>query len=235
VKLDARMTLFVTLVAIFMTCLVVGDLIGGKVTSIWLFGREWPFSAGQLAFPVTFILTDILNEFYGRKVARRVTLLAFFMVGITLSIVATAGQLPWAGMTQDPTWTGVTPDVFDIVFTQAMWIQISSMFAFLIGNMIDIAVFFLLKRLTGNRMLWLRATGSTAISQLIDTVVINAMVWGPKVTPEQFVSFVIGSYAVKLTFAVLATPTIYGLHILIEKTFGIAPAPAEVASADISK
>ena len=75
-KLDARLTLFVTLVAIFMTCLVVGDLIGGKVTSIELFGKEWPFSAGQLAFPVTFILTDILNEFYGRKVVRRVIMAA---------------------------------------------------------------------------------------------------------------------------------------------------------------
>ena len=62
-KLDARLGLFVTLVAIFMVCLVVGDLVGGKVTSVTLFGHEWPFSAGQLAFPVTFILTDIINEF----------------------------------------------------------------------------------------------------------------------------------------------------------------------------
>jgi uncharacterized integral membrane protein (TIGR00697 family) len=235
VKLDARMTLFVTLVAIFMTCLVVGDLIGGKVTSVTVFGREWPFSAGQLAFPVTFILTDILNEFYGRKVARRVTLLAFCMVGMTLAIIAIAGQLGWAAMTRDPSWTGVTPREFDIVFTQAMWIQISSMFAFLIGNLIDIAVFFLLKRITGNRMLWLRATGSTAISQLMDTVIINALVWGPKITPEEYVSFVIGSYVVKLSVAVLVTPLIYALHAVIEKTFGIEPAPADVASADISK
>lgn len=234
-KLDARMTLFVSLVAIFMTCLVVGDLIGGKVTSVTLFDREWPFSAGQLAFPVTFILTDILNEFYGRKVARRVTLLAFFMVGMTLAIIALAGQLPWAGMTEDPTWTGVTPREFEIVFSQAMWIQISSMFAFLIGNLIDIAVFFLLKRLTGNKMLWLRATGSTAISQLMDTIVINAMVWGSKVTFEQYVSFVIGSYVVKLTVAIGVTPIIYALHSLLEKTFGIAPAAPEVESADISR
>jgi hypothetical protein len=235
VKLDARMTLFVTLVAIFMTCLVVGDLIGGKVTSVWVFGREWPFSAGQLAFPITFILTDILNEFYGRKVARRVTLLAFFMVGITLSIVAIAGQLPWAAMTRSSDWDGVTPREFEIVFTQAMWIQISSMFAFLIGNLIDIAVFFLLKRVTGNRMLWLRATGSTAVSQLMDTIVINALVWGPKTTPDEYVAMVVGSYAVKLTVAIGVTPVIYALHAVIERAFGIAPAPPDVASADISK
>ena len=67
-KLDARLNLFITLVAVFMTCLIVGDMIGGKLTSFQLFGREWIFSVGQIAFPVTFILTDIINEFYGRKV-----------------------------------------------------------------------------------------------------------------------------------------------------------------------
>lgn len=226
-KLDARLSLFVTLVAVFMTCLVVGDLIGGKLTSVTLFGREWVFSAGQLAFPVTFILTDILNEFYGRKVARRVTLLAFFMVGLTLAIIAIAGLLPWASFTSGPDWDGVTPHEFDVVFSQAMWIQISSMFAFLIGNFIDISVFFVLKRATGNRMLWLRATGSTAISQLVDTLVINALVWGWKVTPSEYVSLALGSYAVKIVVAVLVTPVIYALHGVIERGFQIAPAPTD--------
>lgn len=233
-KLDARLTLFVTLVAIFMTCLVVGDLIGGKVTSLTLFDREWHFSAGQLAFPVTFILTDILNEFYGRKVARRVTLLAFFMVGLTLSIVALAGQLGWSSITEDPKWTGVTPREFDIVFSQAMWIQVSSMFAFLIGNMIDIAVFFLFKRLTGNRFLWLRATGSTAVSQLVDTIVISYMVWGHKMKFGDYVILVITSYFIKLLIAIGITPVLYALHAVIEKKFGIEPAPPEVDSADIA-
>jgi queuosine precursor transporter len=229
VKLDARLSLFVTLVAIFMTCLVVGDLIGGKLTSITLFDREWVFSAGQLAFPVTFILTDILNEFYGRQVARRVTLLAFCMVGMTLVIIAAAGGLPWASFTASPTWDGVTPREFEIVFSQAMWIQLSSMFAFLIGNFIDIWVFFLFKKLTGNRMLWLRATGSTAVSQLIDTVVISALVWGAKVTPYEYVSIVGGSYAVKIVVAVGVTPVIYGLHSLIERGFHLEPAEAEAS------
>lgn len=229
------MSLFVTLVAIFMTCLVVGDLIGGKLTVVHLFGREWVFSAGQLAFPVTFILTDILNEFYGRKVARRITVLAFFMVGLTLSIIALANLLPWWGATEKPDWTGVTPKVFDIVFSQAMWIQLSSMVAFLIGNFVDISVFFVLKKATGNRLLWLRSTGSTVVSQLIDTVVINALVWGPKVDIDGYIALVLGSYAVKVVVAIGVTPIIYGLHGVIERWFGIEPAPPEVASADISR
>src|SRR5512143_776752 len=92
VKLDARLNLFITLVAVFLTCLVVGDIVGGKLTSFELFGREWIYSVGQLAFPVTFILTDILNEFYGRKVVRRITYLAFFMVGLTFCIIYIAGS-----------------------------------------------------------------------------------------------------------------------------------------------
>jgi queuosine precursor transporter len=80
VNFDARLNLFVTLIAVFMVCLVVGDMIGGKIAGFHLFGREWTFSVGQVAFPVTFILTDILNEFYGKRVVRQVTILAFVMV-----------------------------------------------------------------------------------------------------------------------------------------------------------
>ena len=247
-KLDARLNLFITLVAVFMVCLVVGDIIGGKLTSFQLFGREWVFSVGQIAFPVTFILTDILNEFYGRKVVRRITFLAFFMVGLTFCIILIAGKLPWAPFTKDPSWKGVGPSQFEVVFTQATDIQVASMFAFLIGNMVDITVFFFLKKATGSRFLWLRATGSTAVSQLIDTIVISAIIWygvhfqlgwppvyvdAPKVTFSQFVTIVMTSYLIKLAAAIGVTPIIYGLHELIEKKFGIHPAPADVASADL--
>jgi uncharacterized integral membrane protein (TIGR00697 family) len=229
VKLDARLSLFITLVSTFMVCLVVGDLIGGKVTSFELFGREWPFSVGQLAFPVTFILTDILNEFYGRRVVRRITILAFCMVGLTFMIVYAAGGMPWWPQTMKPDWTGVTPHEFDIVFTQATRIQLSSMAAFLTANFVDISVFFLIKRATGNRFLWLRATGSTAISQLIDTIVISALVWGGKLTFDQYVSVVMTSYLIKLAVAILVTPLLYALHALIENRFGVEPAAPDEA------
>ena len=235
VKLDARLNLFVTLVAVFVTCLIVGDMVGGKLTSFELFGREWLFSVGQLAFPVTFILTDILNEFYGRKVVRRITFLAFFMVGLTFGIIYMSSSLPWAPITLKPDWTGVTPAQFGSVFTQATDIQLASMAAFLIGNLTDISVFFLIKKLTGNRMLWLRATGSTAVSQLIDTIVISAIIWFwlRGVSFDTYVTIVLTSYVIKLAAAIVVTPLIYVLHDVIEKRFGIEPAPVEVASAEI--
>jgi queuosine precursor transporter len=225
VKLDARLTLFITLVSVFMTCLVVGDIIGGKLTSFHLFGKEWVFSVGQLAFPVTFILTDILNEFYGRRVVRVVTFIAFFMVGITFCLIYAAAALPWAPFTLEPTWAGVSPKEFGIVFTQATEIQIGSMIAFLLGNLIDISVFWFLKRLTGNRMLWLRSTGSTAVSQLIDTIVISGIIWLNKVPFATYVTIVLTSYLIKLTAAIVVTPIIYGLHEVIEKRFGLTPVP----------
>ncbi|HVK82905.1 MAG TPA: queuosine precursor transporter [Kofleriaceae bacterium] len=233
-KLDARLGLFITLVSTFMVCLVVGDLVGGKLTSFHFGGREWVFSVGQLAFPVTFILTDILNEFYGRAVIRRVTVLAFFMVGLTFGIVYAAGGMPWWPGTAAPGWDGVTPASFDPVFTQATRIQLSSMVAFLVANYVDISVFFMFKRITRNRFLWLRATGSTAVSQLIDTAVISALVWGGKLTFDEYVTVVITSYVIKLAAAIIVTPIIYALHSLIERVFGLEPAPPEVASANIA-
>lgn len=235
-KLDARLNLFITLVAVFMTCLVVGDLVGGKLTSFHLFGREWIFSVGQIAFPVTFILTDILNEFYGRKVVRRITFLAFFMVALTFGIIYLAGAMPWASISLTPEWSqanNVSPHEFQVVFTQATQIQLASMAAFLISNLVDISVFFMLKRLTGNRMLWLRSTGSTAVSQMIDTIIISALVWGTKVTFDTYVSIVLTSYAIKLCAAVVVTPVIYGLHEVIENKYGIDPAPLEGPPPDI--
>jgi uncharacterized integral membrane protein (TIGR00697 family) len=236
VKLDPRVNLFITLVAVFMVCLVVGDLIGGKLTSFTLFGHEWVFSVGQFAFPVTFILTDILNEFYGRKVVRRITFLAFFMVGLTFCIIYISAQLPWASFTTTAQWDAdgnVAPRTFQVVFTQATRIQIASMIAFLIGNLVDIWVFFLLKRLTGNKHLWLRSTGSTAVSQLIDTFVISGIIWWSKVGFENYMTIVLTSYLVKLAAAIIVTPAIYGLHEVIEKRYGIEPAAPDVESADI--
>lgn len=231
-KLDSRTWLFVTLVAIFITCLVVGDLVGGKLSGVHLFGREWVFAVGMLSFPVTFVLTDIISEFYGRTAVRRVTLISFCMVALTFVIAYAAGAMPWASFTQSPDWTGVNEAQFSTVFTQAGRIQLSSMTAFLLASFVDISVFFLLKRLTGNRMLWLRATGSTAISQLFDTAVIQALAFGNKLTFSEYLNVVTTSYLIKLVVAIGITPLIYALHVLIERRLHIEPAPLEREQAD---
>ena len=235
-KLDARATLFMTLVGVFLTCLLVGNLIGGKLTYLHAFGRDWVISVGEIPFPLTFILTDILNEFYGRKTARKVTLLAAAMIALTIGIIQLANLPPWFPPAYtDPTWAdnNMTPFAFTNVFMNASWIQFASLVAFLFANYVDIAVFFLLKKLTGQRLLWLRATGSTAVSQLIDTIVILSIAFGARMTPDTLFSLIVTSYVVKVTVAILVTPVIYALHELIERAWHLQPLPPEQAAGDI--
>lgn len=235
-KLDARLMLFMTLVTTFLTCLLVGNLIGGKLTHLELFGRDWTISVGEIPFPLTFILTDILNEFYGRKVARRVTLLGAGAIGLAILLIQVANQTPWLPDAYGPDWVksgNMTPFGFDNVFMSAVTIQTASLVAFLLANYIDITVFFLIKKVTKERFLWLRATGSTAISQLIDTVVVVGIAFGSKLPQSVVIDIMITSYIVKVTVAVLVTPLIYGMHGLLEKAWHLQPLPAEAGSGDI--
>ena len=235
-KLDARLTLFITLVGVFLTCLVVGNLIGGKLTYVHAFGRDWVISVGEIPFPLTLILTDILNEFYGRKTARKVTLLGAAMIALTIGIIQVANQAPWFPPAySDPNWgkENMTPFAFENVFLNASWIQFASMVAFLFANYVDIAVFFLLKKLTGQRLLWLRATGSTAISQLVDTIVILSIAFGQKLDGGTLFSIIVTSYVVKVSVAVLVTPVIYALHGALERLWNLKPLPVEQAAGDV--
>jgi queuosine precursor transporter len=223
-KLDARLTLFVTLVAVFLTCLILGNLIGGRLTYVTLFGRDWVVSVGEIPFPLTFILTDIINEFYGRATARKVTLLGFAMTGLAILIIRVADQARWFPGSQ------MTPEAFDNVFLNATFIQIASMVAFLTAQYVDIGVFFLLKRLTGQRLLWLRATGSTAVSQLIDTIVILGIAFGPlgaDFSGDVLFSMIATSYLVKVIVAIGVTPIIYAIHELLERVWHLTPLPVE--------
>ena len=235
-KLDARLMLFMTLVTTFLTCLLVGNLMGGKLTHLELFGRDWTISVGEIPFPLTFILTDILNEFYGRKVARRVTLLGAGAIGLAILLIQVADQTPWLPAAYGPDWGSsgnMTPAGFDNVFMSAVTIQFASLVAFLLANYIDITVFFLIKKVTKERFLWLRATGSTAVSQMIDTIVVVGIAFGSKLPRSVLIDIMITSYIVKVTVAVLVTPLIYGMHSLLERAWHLHPLPAEAASGDI--
>jgi queuosine precursor transporter len=229
-KLDARLTLFITLVAVFLTCLLIGNLIGGKLTYINFLGRDWIISVGEIPFPLTFILTDIINEFYGRETARRITLLGFAMTGLAILLIRIADLAVWFPGSQ------MTPAAYDNVFLGATFIQIASMIAFLTAQYVDIGVFFLIKRLTGPRLLWLRATGSTAVSQLIDTIVILTIAFGPLGAgfdaPTLF-SMITTSYLVKVIVAIGVTPIIYALHGLLERVWHLSPLPVEAKAGDI--
>lgn len=221
--LDRRAQLFAFLLGVFVTSLLVGDIIGGKLTEVGLLGSSRIVSVGMIPFPVTFLLTDILNEFYGKKAARLVTLVGFFMAVFAFVVIAIAGVPAWAALTREPGYQGMTEASFVNVFAGSQRILLASMVAYLIGQFLDITIFNLLKRLTANRYLWLRATGSTLVSQLIDTVVIQYLAWTGTLTAVKLIELVSTGYTIKLLVAVALTPLIYAGHALVERVLGIPP------------
>lgn len=231
--LDRRVALFVYLCAIFVASLVLGDLIGGKafVVHIPLGGLAYdqPVSVGLFAFPVTFLLTDIVNEFYGRAGARFLTFLGMWMA-IFAFIVLNVSQLPHA----EP-HSYLADFEFNKVFGTGGTLFIASIIAYLCGQFLDIYVFQFWKALTESKHLWLRATGSTLASQVIDTFVINVLFWWaiPRLMHNhpRDMDWVtrksVGEYLIKFVIALALTPAVYGLHTFVVKRFGIEPEPHE--------
>ena len=219
--LDKRHKLFLVLAGIFITCLVVGDIIGGKLVSTRVFGFEFTTTVGMVPFPVTFLLTDVLNEFYGKRAARFITLVGFGMAVLSFAFIFTAAAIPFSEFTRAPDWTGVNEASFNNVFLGSLRMIIASLCAYLLSQFVDIGVFHLLKRVTSGKLLWLRATGSTAVSQLIDTITINFVAWSGLMSAGKIVNIIYSAYGLKLLIAIGLTPAIYLCHTLVQRVLGI--------------
>jgi queuosine precursor transporter len=221
--LDKRHKLFLVLAGIFTTCLVVGDIIGGKLIQWHMFGLEFTTTVGMVPFPVTFLLTDVLNEFYGQRAARFITVVGFGMAVLSFSFIFLSAAVPFAPFTHAPDWTGVNEASFNNVFLGSMRMIFASLCAYLVSQFVDIGVFHLLKRKTSGKLLWLRATGSTAVSQLIDTITINFVAWSGMMSVGKILNIIYSAYGLKLLIAVGLTPLIYLCHSLVERGLGIQP------------
>jgi hypothetical protein len=211
--------LFIYLCAVFVACLLLGDIIGGKVIRT-PFG---PISVGIIPFPVTFLLTDIVNDFYGRRGARFLTLLGFYMALVAWGLLQFTTLLP-----VDPS-TYYTQAEFAKVFGGSAQLFVASMIAYLVGQFLDIHIFRMFKSMTESRHLWLRSTGSTVFSQAIDTLTIN-FIFG-RITAgwsyEFIWSKIAREYVIKFLVAVALTPAIYALHEAIVHGLGVPPEPHE--------
>lgn len=232
-NLDARTRLFVFLAGLFVTALVIGDILGGKLYQTEVGGLVLTISVGMIPFPIVFLLTDLINEFYGQKAARFVTMVGFVMAWFTIAVIQVADRVPFAPFTLGADWTGIHPDSFDRVFMSSTRILIASTAAYLTAQLVDIFIFHALRRRTSGKALWLRATGSTVVSQLIDTVVIQSLIWyvlappGTTLPFDALVSIILTSYLVKVVAAIAMTPVIYGAHGLVERVLGIEPVPSD--------
>lgn len=227
-KMNATHKLFVVLVAVFCSCLLLGDIIGGKTIPTPL----GPISVGIIPFPVTFLLTDVVNDFYGRRGARFLTLVGFGMALLAWAMLQLGNLVP----AHESTY--FTQAEFAKIFGGSAQLFAASMLAFLLGQFLDIQVFQFWKALTQSKHLWLRATGSTLLSQIIDTVVINVVFWAwtaagdpdsflGKMSPGDRWSWIgakiVREYLIKLVVAILLTPAVYAVHELVVRVLGIEP------------
>ena len=232
------------LTAFFVGNAIVAEFVGVKIFALettlglspfgWnLFGQQGSlsFTAGVLIWPVVFIMTDVINEYFGRRGVRFISFAAAGMITYAFVFAYAAIHLApaewWVGVNAD---RGV-PDMqaaYANVFGQGLWTIGGSLVAFLLGQVIDVTIFHRIRAATGERWIWLRATGSTAFSQLVDSFVVLyiAFVLGPQQWPiALFLAVGTVNYCYKMVMAVLLSPLIYLARHLIERYLG----PVEAA------
>ncbi|MGB5103378.1 MAG: queuosine precursor transporter [Steroidobacteraceae bacterium] len=240
VSLASRSTrLFVVLAAFFAANAIIAEFVGVKIFALettfglppfgWnLFGQSGSlsFTAGVLLWPIVFVMTDIINEYFGRRGVRFISFLAVGLICYAFVFAYLA-----IGLAPAEWWVGVNADrgvadmqaAFANVFGQGLWTIGGSITAFLIGQLIDVGIFHRIRVATGERWIWLRATGSTAVSQLVDSFVVLyiAFVLGPQQWPVSlFLAVGTVNYAYKLTAAFALIPVIYLARRQIERYLG---------------
>ncbi len=240
---DKPTRLFILLAGFFVANALIAEVIGVKIFSledtagidranINLFGSNFSFhlTAGVLLWPVVFVMTDIINEYYGPKGVRFLSILAVGLISYAFVMFSGAISL---SPSEYFTLGKNLPDAnsaYKGVLGQGMWIIIGSLAAFLIGQVLDVYIFHKIKNRTGEKNIWLRATGSTLVSQLIDSFVVLFIAFyvgrriqtnqGDPWTLHQILVTGTGNYIYKFVVAILLTPVIYLVHNRIEKYLG---------------
>lgn len=204
---------FLILAGFFITNAIVAELIGGKLVT---FFGTFTQSIGIVMWPVVFIVTDLVNEYYGQKGVRKLSYITVGLIGFTFLTLFVCMRIPATS------FSPVSDKSFLEVFGQSSRIIIASICAFLVSQLVDSSIFWLLRAKTGKGMIWLRSTGSTVISQLIDTFIVQfgAFVLPGVWTMREFGVNASYGYAFKLLVAVAIIPLIYLLHYLIDRYLG---------------
>ena len=200
---------YVILAGIFITNAVVAELIGGKLIHV----GSAVMSIGILPWPIVFVTTDLINEYFGEKGVRKLSFITAALIMYTFVILFIAMQIPAVRGEKL-----VSDNQFNGVFGQSMWIIVGSITAFLISQLIDVTIFHFFKKRTGHKMIWLRSTGSTVISQLFDSfIVLGIAFWlTGKMDTSTYIASAFTGYFVKLIIAIVLTPLIYLGHYWIK-------------------
>jgi len=230
--------LFLILGGFFITNALIAEFIGVKIFSLegtlglepfqyMLFGERMSFNltAGVVLWPVVFVMTDIINEYYGTRGVKFLSYLAVGLISFAFLMVFAAIHLSPADWWVESAADQGVPNfqlAFAKIFGQGLWIILGSLVAFLVGQILDVAVFHKLKKLTGEKKVWLRATGSTLVSQFVDSfvVLIIAFKLGADWSWALVLAVGFNNYFYKFFVAVILTPIIYLAHSLIDNYLG---------------
>lgn len=236
---DKPTKLFVIFTAFFVANALIAECIGGKIfslekffglvpSSFTLFGQKglsFNLTCGVLLWPLEFVMTDIVNEFYGPKAVRRISYTAVALITYAFVMFYFAMGIPPADFWYGSGVQDGIPDMnkaFNGIFGQGMWIILGSLVAFLVSQIVDVTVFHKIKKYTGEKKMWLRATGSTLISQLVDSFIVLFIAFkiGKGWSWQLVLAICLVNYTYKFTMAIILTPLIYFIEKRIEKYFG---------------
>jgi queuosine precursor transporter len=243
---DKPTRLFIILSGFFIANALIAELMGVKLFSLEstlgidplnlnIFGNQFSFNltAGVLLWPVVFVMTDIINEYYGMKGVRFLSFLAIGLISYAFIMFQGAIHIVPAGF-----WVGTyqgmgIPDAnkaYQAIFGQSSWIIIASLVAFGVGQILDVFIFHKIKKITGEKNIWLRATGSTLVSQFVDSFIVLFIAFyiGTRISSNQgapwsfaqVMTVCVGNYIYKFVMAVVLTPVIYLVHGIIERYLG---------------
>ena len=233
--------LFLILGSFLISNAILAEFIGVKIFSVEgslgipkfdinMFGVKdlsFNMSAGVVTWPIIFIMTDIINEYFGIKQVRFLSILASILICYAFLVLGFAMGLDPSDFWIKQTVNGEAINMntaFNSIFGQGMWIIVGSIVAFLVGQMVDVVIFQKIKRSTGERFLWLRATGSTLVSQFLDSfiVIFIAFYMNPQYNWSWQMVAAIGlvNYTYKFLVAILMTPLLYLLHGIIDRYLG---------------
>ncbi len=244
--IDKKTNLFIVLAGIFLTNALLAELIGFKIFSLeaslgfnpaqvnllgdWIL--DFNLTAGVVLWPVVFITTDIINEYFGKQGVKKISYLTVIFIAFAFIVLTVVTKLEPAQFWLDINNTDASGRDFDIsyafnkVLLQGSYIIIGSLVAFLVGQLLDVYVFHKLRKITGNKYLWIRATGSTLVSQLVDSFVVLFIAFyllapaNSQWTVAQVISVGIINYIYKFIVALALTPLLYIAHYLIDNYLG---------------
>jgi uncharacterized integral membrane protein (TIGR00697 family) len=256
-KESKRTILFLVLGSFFIANAIIAEFIGVKIFSlegtlgfnpanilIGSYQLSFNLTAGVILWPLVFVMTDIINEYFGQRAVKLYSYIAAALISYSFIAIYFAMNAKGADFWNVKSLANGTLDMnlaYNNVFGQGLWIIIGSLAAFLIGQILDVKVFHAVRKITGDKHLWLRATVSTLVSQLIDSFVVLFIAFyiGKLNTADQWplsqvMAIATVNYIYKFLVAWLMIPLLYFIHKLIDNYLGKETANKMIHDAALS-